>query len=800
MIANYLKVLLRNVTRHKLYSFINILGLTTGMTFALVVGVFTWTEMQVNQGLQDVDRLYLIETSFKNNNGNPWFSPAPLVPEAIEQYPGVFESFYRFRDRYLTVSKGDQHVKIQSMVGDSTFMKTFGFKVLYGDKANNLSQPNTIVITEKIAQQLFGRSDVDGETLLIASEGDGQKNFQITAVIETPDKKNSVTDFVGMDAQIFLPFSNLGYFSNVVPDFNAWATGMISYLKLSPEVEENEANRILNELFKKSVPPEIAEQESIEIKPLRDYYRMTNHAAVQNLLIALTIIVLFIMALAIANFINITISGSFSRMKEVGVRRVIGGYRKQVTIQFLSESVMFSLAAGCASLLIYELVRTYAGTALNAELPSVLDFSPAFWMFILALILFTGLIAGLYPAWYLSKTRVLESLKGKFSSVKGIIRFSRGLITLQFTIGIFMLTGTLIISDQIRYFLDMDPGYDKSAVLVVTSAPRLWTEAGYNQMEAAKREFLRSPVIESMTLSTGSPAGQFSMGSVVAYAAGKSVADGVDAVITGTDEDFAKVYGIQILGGKYFSSAGEFQPGSVVINKTAQQKLDVQIGDRLKFDRDATTEYTIVGIVSDFNTESLRDAVDPVIIVHSKQFLAFRHYSIKLNSQDIVAAVAEVENVWRKVFPDEAFVSSFVDDRMQILYKTELQMNKAANLASVLMMIIVMTGVLGLVALSVARRRKEIGIRKVLGASATNILTILSREYVLVIAISLLIGIPLSYWFVTDWLNSFEYHINLNAWMFIWPVSILLTGTLLIVCIQGLKAAFSDPVRAIRNE
>src|SRR3990170_7864343 len=199
MISNYLKIMIRNMVKHKLYSVITILGLTTGIAFALLIGIFTWTEMQVNQSLVEVDRLYKLETKYKDNNGNPLFAPIPLAPRAKQLYPGKIENVYSFLDRNITVSKGDKHFRLQSMIGDSTFIQIFGFRVLSGDPLHALSRPYSIVITESVAQQFFNRTDVAGETLEIASEGGGLKNYEVTAVIAEPEKKNSVTDLVNMD-------------------------------------------------------------------------------------------------------------------------------------------------------------------------------------------------------------------------------------------------------------------------------------------------------------------------------------------------------------------------------------------------------------------------------------------------------------------------------------------------------------------------------------------------------------------------------------------------------------------------
>jgi putative ABC transport system permease protein len=291
------------------------------------------------------------------------------------------------------------------------------------------------------------------------------------------------------------------------------------------------------------------------------------------------------------------------------------------------------------------------------------------------------------------------------------------------------------------------------------------------------------------------------MGDDVVYRAGHSLEEGVSAAVTGTDEDFAKVYDMKIVQGKYFNEdGGSLTPFSVVINESAQKALSVQLNDNIKLQGSGDQEYKVVGVLKDFNFETLHEAIRPVVIFHSREFLSFRFYSIKLNPGDIAQRVQEIESAWHKAFPNDAFVSSFADERIQQRYKTELQLKKAATLASILMLVIVMTGVLGLVALSVAKRTKEIGIRKVLGASASQILGLIGREYAIVMALSFAIGIPLSYAFINQWLSTFAYHISLQWWMFALPPAFVFGMTLCIIAAQGIRAALANPVSSLKYE
>jgi putative ABC transport system permease protein len=800
MFKSYVKIMMRNVTNQKFYSAITVLGLTVGITFAMLIGVFVWGELQVNKGLKDVDRLYLLKVDHKGTEGNmpPFFVPALLGQQAIAKYPGVFENYYRFYDRAVTVSKDNKHFRIQSMIGDSTLLEIFGLPVLHGPSQGALDASNSIVITEKIARQYFDRPDVVGESLTVSNENGGLKEFLITAVIADLQEKNSVSDFMNMDAQVFLSRESRNDFS--LPAIVDWNTTIITYIKLSEGTPSAKAETILNTLLTTDAPLAVSENKTIKLDPLSNYYLLTNHGAVQKLIISLTVIVLFILVLAITNFINISVARSFSRLKEVGVRKVIGGVKAQIVVQFLSESLLFATFSGVLSLLLYQALRGHFGEILDVSLPSLMQLNFSFWILAITGVLLVGALAGSYPSIYLSGTKTTESLKGKFKSVKGTIRFSRALIAVQFLIAIFIFTLSFIFSRQISYFMEADLGYNRSLVMVVSSVPRIWSEEGMNTMDVAKREFLLSPRIKSASLSWGSPNFTFSPYSAKINRTGYPIDEGILASMSPADEHYARVYGLDVIAGKFLFEEGETRlRNQLVINESAQKALSVHVGDKVKI-QNFGQEFTIAGIVKDFNFESLHQPVKPVAFLHTRDFGAFRYFSFKLNPGNINESVQEVERLWKKSFPNDPFVYGFTDERLALIYKTELQLKKASVIGAVLILIIVLTGVLGLISLSVAKRSKEIGIRKVLGASVSNILVLLSQEYAALMAVSFIAGIPLSYLFGLQWLNNFAYHIDLAWWMFVAPIVFLFFITICIVVAQSLITAISNPVKSLKYE
>jgi putative ABC transport system permease protein len=355
-------------------------------------------------------------------------------------------------------------------------------------------------------------------------------------------------------------------------------------------------------------------------------------------------------------------------------------------------------------------------------------------------------------------------------------------------------------SEQVSFFLEKDMGYDKTSVLTVTSAPRIWSDEGFNKMDAAKRKFLTSPKIKAISLSWGAP-GNLSPLSAAVFRLGQTSDNALQTTITCTDEDYLNVYDIKLQAGRFFTDeTGVRLPNALVLNASAQKALGVQIGEKVNIQFTNAVEFTVVGVMDDFNFESLHQTVKPVAFMHNRDFFAYRYFSIKLNSGNLSASVREVEKIWKEVFPNEPFVYSFIDEKLQELYKTELQLKKASTIASALMLVIVMTGVLGLVSINVGKRTKEIGIRKVLGANIPDILLLISKEYVLVMLLAFSIGIPLSYLFIADWLDGFAYHINLSWWMFAIPVLILFLVTLMIVGCQSFKTLMDNPVKALKYE
>lgn len=799
MIRNYIKVMLRSLWKQKTNSAIHVLGLTLGLAFAFITGVFVSQELRVNRSLRDADRLYMVEGAMKDGTfWYPFMSPAPAATVACAEYPTLFEGRFRYQDRMITVSKGDQHFRVQSLLCDSSLISLFGFPVLHGDATHIFSNAHSIVITKTIALRYFNRTDVVGELLTLSAQSRDAKRYDYTISAVLDDlPRNSVTNLVDMDTQIFLSMQEIDVFRDVDPD--QWKAGnSVNFIKLKPGASPEDAEKALAAIMKARAPEQLQKLD-LSLHPLLSYYLEANQGRVKKLIYTLSAITLFILILAVINFVNITVGSSLTRLREIGVRKVIGGRRRQLVGQFLGESVLLSVGAFVMAVVIYALTRSYFGSLLGTTLVPVTELGPAFTGTMFAISIMIGLLAGIYPAFLLSSYNAVESLKNKLPLLAGGGNLSRSLVTLQFALAIGVFIFAMVIDRQVSYFLQKDLGYDKDYVLTVSSVPRRWSREGERSIEAARQQFLSVPQVRNISLSWEIPTGNYG-NQVDLYAEGTDRNKALGMPLLMTDEHFAETYGITMRSGVFLGDDQHlWQPGDIVLNESAARALDVSQADHVLIGGD-TTVFTVKGVVSDFHFFSFHEAVKPMAFVNTRATTAFRYFSIRLQSGDMADALRAIEAKWREVFPDEPFVYAFMDQELARLYKNEIRLKKASSIATGLMLLIVFTGVFGMVSLVISKRTKEMGIRKVLGASVRDIILLVSRPYFVLIIVSFAITAPMAYYASIRWLSSFAYKVALPWWIFVVPVVITLILTGILVGAKSMRAAMRNPVRALRYE
>jgi ABC-type antimicrobial peptide transport system permease subunit len=802
MIKNYFKIAWRNIIKSRFYSAVNIIGLSTGIAFTLLIGAYVWSELQVNTYLKNADRQYILQSKWKDpNQGIDLTTLGPLAKALRENYPNLVANYYRWDGVSSNVSKGNKSFREGVQICDSSMFNMYGFTLLYGDPKTAFEGPFSLVITSDKAKKYFGKTDVLGQTLTIENFSGSKHDFMITGVLKKP-AKNSVTYISDdNDNQFYISSNNLGYFGRNMDWPNQYIVG---YIELQKGVSPKDLQKPMEHLIKENAPQQIASGLTPYLVPLKDYYLDANNGLIKKMLYALSAIALFILLMAIINFINMSISRSGSRMREIGIRKVLGGLKKQLILQFLVESMILVFFATVFSFIIYMLSKNLFSDILMTRLPSLTDFPFYYLVFPFVLILLIGFIAGIYPAFVLSSLKSVDSLKGKLSSVRENVFLRKSLVAFQFAIATIAFIGAIIISKQIDLFFGKDLGFNKDYI-ITAQLPRDWTPEGVRKMEDLRNQFAQMPQVRNVTLSWEVPDGN-SAGSRSIYKAGTDSTTAISSQLLVTDQYYASTFKIPMKAGVFFSLPGAFTDSfTLVINEMQAKALgwnDAQeaIGKKVKFQSGGGQIFTIAGVTKDFHFESMQNAIKPVTFLHVSVANIFRNFSFKIKPGDIGNSIAALQKKWSALMPGTPFEYTFMDDTLAKLYKSEIRLKKASYSATALALIIVLLGVVGLISLSIQKRTKEIGIRKVLGSSVTSIMSLFIKEFLLVVLIAGIIACPLAYIIMNKWLQGYAYRIDISMQPFLISVLILGFITALLICIQTIKAAVANPVDSLRSE
>ena len=801
MIKNYLKLAWRNITRHSFYSSVNIVGLFAGITFVLLIGAYVWGELQVNKNLRNAKQQYFLQSIWKDQNmGLPIVTLAPVAKRLKEDYPNLVANYYRWDGITSGVSKGDKNFREGIQLGDSTILSMYGFELLHGNKSTALRDPYSAVITEATAKKYFGKSDVVGESITIQSFSGGKREFAITGVLK-PISKNSVTNLnENNNNTIFIPANTYTYFGRT--DMDNWTNTWIpSYIELKEGASLASVDKAIKQLMQTNASDVIKANLTIKLIPLTSYYIERDNALVKKMLYTLSFIAFFILLMAVINFINIAISSASNRMREIGVRKVLGGARSQLMAQFLTESLILVFIATLLALVAYTLTRSLFAEILGQQILPLASFPVYFIAIPIGLILFIGLLAGLYPAFVLSSVNTINSLKGKLKTVKENIWLRKSLVGFQFAVALIVLSCAAIVTLQVNYFFSQQLGYNKEYV-VSSQVPRDWSPEGVRKMETIRNQFAAMPEVSSVTLSYEIPNGM-NGGQPSVYNAGADSTAAVPMQALVTDESYLSTYQIPLADGAFFDSRG-LDSGKVILTEKAVKALGYKtisaaIGRQVRIFNDPTV-FTIKGVVNDFHFGSMQDGIQPVVFFNVGSAITYRFLSFKLKPGNIAASIETIQKKWSQLMPGSSFEYNFMDDALKKLYATEIQLKKAAYAATMLSLIIVLLGVLGLVALSVHKKVKEIGIRKVLGASVSGIMLLFVKEFLFIILVAAAVASPLAYFIMNNWLNNYASHISISPQPFVLSIILLAVVTLLLIGLQTLKAALANPVKSLRTE
>jgi len=807
MFRNYLKVALRNLWKQKTFSAINIIGLATGLCCFLLIAMYVIDELSYDRFNEKADRIYRVSSDIRFNGNTMHFTQTPdMMGEVLKKdYPEI-ETYTR-----LFVNSGNKLVKKGSEfinevnVGhvDSTFFDVFTISALHGNTKTALDEPNTVVLTKSTALKYFGTTDVLDKT--IETNDNNSTVYKIKAVVnDVPKNSHFRFDF-------FFSMDNVNY---------SWgqhlSNNFHTYLLLKPDVDAKAfEKKAMNQYVEKYVLPaakqfmEIGSMEDFEkagnflrysLTPLKEIhlysdrnYELTPAGNIQYVYI-FSAVALFILLIACVNFMNLTTARSANRAKEVGIRKVLGTERKGLIVQFLSESTLMVILAMIISLgLTYAVLPLFNDVA-SKEMTFGSLLSPVVLPLLIVLPFLVGLLAGSYPAFYLSSFRPIMVLKGRFGNKRGTLRSA--LVVFQFATSIILIIGTIVIYRQLNFIQTKELGFKKDQVLIVNDAYALG-----NNVTAFKNDLLQLPGVESGTLSAYLPVSNSSRSdNTYSSTPVMDSKSGFNMQAWDVDYDYLKTMGMTIAKGRNFSKEFGSDSSGVIINETTAKILgfDDPIGKNIYRTTDGQTfKYEIVGVVKNFNFESLKTSIGPLgFFLGQSPGLA----SFKVKTADLTSLLKTVESKWKTMAPGMPFSYRFLDESFNEMYNDERRVGKIALTFSVLAILIACLGLFGLAAFIAEQRTKEIGIRKVLGASVNGLVTLLSKDFVKLVGIAFVCAAPLAWYFMNKWLQDFEYRITINWTVFVIAALIALFIAVATISFQAIKAALANPVKNLRTE
>jgi ABC-type antimicrobial peptide transport system permease subunit len=801
MLKNYFKIAVRHLTTHKLFSLINILCLAIGITFSMIIGVYILNQEAVNSHLRNVENQYIIKSKWKTKDmGLDITTLGPLAKTLRTEYPNLVANYYRYNPVTNVVSAGDKHFKEDIAIGDTTFVSMYGLPVLYGNPKRVFDNNNSAVITSTMAQKLFGSKDVIGKRISVQTTVNNEtQDYTVSAVLKDIPY-NSVFNLVGDTYGVFVPSEGNRYYQNGDGANNWNQLFEVGMVELQNGKTPGDLKKPLEQILAKYTPETVQKNLEVELAPVKTYYSQSS--SVQKMITTLSLVALFILLMAVINFVNINIGISSYRLKEIGLRKVFGGARRQLITQFITEALLLTFVSTIISIVFYELLRPAFGDILNITFISFREFTLNQFLLLGLLVFVVGFISGIYPAFVLSASNVLHAVKGKIDSAKGGLMLRRVLLVTQFTIAIVVFISALNVSKQIYYVFNKDLGYNKEQLMVINALPKQWDSLGVKRMQNIKAGLEQLSFVKDASLSFEVP-DRKPPNAIDLLPVGSS--NNQPVFISGTiaDKDYATTFGLHLKSGTFFSQQGANIPGQVVLNESAAKALGLSaqsaIGKQVKW-VSANVLLTISGVVKDYNYSTLQQKIEPVAFTNVEDALAYRFLTVKLNTSNMPMSISSIEEKWKSLAPNSPFEYTFMDDNFQSLYQSELQLKSATTIATILNFLIVFMGIFGVVAFTLAKRSKEIAVRKVLGAGVKNIILLFIKDYALLILIANIIAWPLAYMMVNHWLQSYAYRIEQSITPYLFAGALIFVTAFIFVTLQCFKTALANPVESLRSE
>lgn len=791
MLRNYLKIALRNLVKDRVYSFINIAGLALGMMSVLLILFYVQNEMSYDKFFKNHDRIHRIAIDIKTqDNQNLLFAPVTsMLPEALKEYPQVEQTTRIFPSGSRRISSSPEKVFYETTFtwADPNVFDVFSFQFLKGDPQTALDAPLKMVITRSMAEKYFGILDVVGKTLKV-----NDIDYQITGVIENQPVNSHFQ--VG-----FLASLTEHYTKEWFPNWHA--TMFYTYVKLKPGTDAKAFEQQIHNVADKYVGKELQQNSQAYrffLQPLTSIhlhsdlrYELGKNNSYRQIQV-LTAIAAIILIIACFNFINLATARATRRAKEVGIRKAVGSQRKHLIFQFLLESLLLCAIAMALALVGMWLVLPWFNEITDKQLTLNVLQQPVVWISGLGILLVVGLLAGSYPALVLSGFRPQEVLKGQVLGKSGSQWLRNQLVTAQFAISIALIVATMVVVKQLQYMQQQDLGFSKEQLLV------LQVQGGFfkKDYQTVKNELLKNPFVTSVSASANIPGREIGNNLITLKS---DQTKSTDTRIFGADEDFFKTYQIELLAGRGFEPTSVDSLGdNVLINEAALPFFGWKKPEEALGATFGGGWGTVVGIVKDFNYTSLQTDIAPMLLYYSPRNFGF--FTLKMSTNNYRSALTQLQEQWKAIAPTLPFEYTFLDEDFDKQYQSEMRLSRLFTYFSSFAIFIACLGLFGLSAYVAERRTKEIGIRKVLGASIHSILLLLSKDFIIMVSIAFAIAVPLAWWAMRIWLEDFAYRIDIQWWMFVLAGMAALGIALLTISFQAIRAAVVNPVHALKNE
>ena len=802
MLKHFFKIAYRNLLRRKVYSFINITGLAVGMACCLLITFYVQHELSFDKYHKNFDRIYRVTHAFRNVQDGESLPPAtpeqyqvwgcaPVGPALATDFPAIDKVAQFSSPIDLLLQNGNTRIQQNNLLFmDSTAFDIFTWKMLEGNAHTALVAPNSIVLTKSIAEKYFGRTSAVGKSLKV----NNNETFNVTGVMQdVPSNSHfnfngliSMTTFRKWRAEIFDWWGYVDFYT---------------YFTLKPNANIASINTKIPEFLKRH---NTDKGYDIKIEPLKDAYLHSRAARQPGSTGSLTniyifaLIAFFILVIACINFMNLSTARSMERAKEVGVRKVLGAVHGGLIRQFLSESVLIALISAVIAVLIAKFALPAIGEVSGKDFSSTNLFSWQMLVWIIIFTVITGLFAGLYPAWFLSRFKTMLVLKGVFYSTGKGIALRKALVIFQFTLSMALIAGTGIIFSQLNHLRSHELGFKKDQMMVIDFGDDADVQ---NKIETVKRALSQHPNVISVAASRAVP-GEFLPNAYTEIQSPDGQMKNHDPLIYEIDFDFIPHFQIPMVAGRAYSR--EFPADSaksMVINEAAARLYGYSnpadaVGKKFS---QWGREGTIIGVVKDFNFRSLHLPVEPLTLRYGYPWSLGR-ISLLLKSENIRSTISDLKKIWDRESPQRPFLYSFLDESFSRQYEKDAHFGKIFSLFSALAIFIACLGLFGLATFTAEQRTKEIGIRKVLGSSVAGIVTLISKDFIKLVAVAIVIAIPLTWWSMNQWLNDFAYRVQIGPGIFFVASLIAILVAVITISFQSLKAALANPVDSLRNE